>query len=157
MMDVRSQIQSPELRRLYDYWDAQKAGRDYPTRADLDPRELRYVLGDMLLLDVLRDPLRFRFRLHGTNLVTRAGYDMTGRLVDDMPGESNRSLLLERCRTIVETGQPIRDRHYRVLQGLRYHYEVLWLPLAGEDGQINMLLGALRYDETPLTARPESD
>ena len=39
----------------------------------------------------------FRFRLLGSELVARAGYDMTGKMADDLPSSENRSVLLGRC------------------------------------------------------------
>jgi len=35
--------------------------RRFPARADIDPLDFGYVLGHVMLLDVLRDPLRFRY------------------------------------------------------------------------------------------------
>jgi hypothetical protein len=56
-------IHNESLRRLYDYWNGKRAGREFPSRADLDPLELRWIVGNLLLLDVQRDPPRFRFRV----------------------------------------------------------------------------------------------
>lgn len=145
MADVLDQIEAPVLRRLYRYWEGKRGTREFPARRDLDPVEFSYALGIILLIDVLREPLRFRFRLHGTTLALRAGYEMTGKMVDDLPGEENRALLLERCHQIVATRKPLSIHGDRRIDGHRRRYETLWLPLGPDDGAVDMLFGALYY------------
>lgn len=145
MAALLDQIETPCLRRLYAYWDERRQGRDFPARGDLDPIEFRYALGHVLLIDVLDDPQRFRFRLHGTELAARAGYDMTGRMVDDLPNPANRALLTARCRMLVETRQPAVALDERILGRRRFGYEVIWLPLARDGRHIDMLMAGLIY------------
>jgi len=57
--------------------------RRFPSRRDIDPVEIRYVLGWVMLIDALRDPVRFRVRLHGTGMATEAHYDLTGKFIDE--------------------------------------------------------------------------
>lgn len=139
------QIETPCLRRLYAYWDERRQGREFPARGDLDPVDFRYILGHVLLIDVLDDPLRFRFRLHGSELAARAGYDMTGKMADDLPNAANRALLIERCRLLVETRQPMAAADERILGRRRFGYEVIWLPLARDGRHIDMLMAGLVY------------
>jgi hypothetical protein len=103
------------------------------------------VLGDVLLIDVLHEPLRFRFRLHGTNLVRRAGYDMTGKMVEELPGLENRAVLVARCHALIETRRPIVATHNRVVDGRRRRYEVVWMPLSSDATTIDMLMAGLVY------------
>src|SRR3546814_5878253 len=51
------QLDKPALQQLYAYWDDKRAGRPYPTREDIDPLELKFILGCLLLLDVERKRL----------------------------------------------------------------------------------------------------
>src|SRR5215469_17698305 len=81
----RDQIRHPDLQRLYDYWDSRRGGRRYPARSDLDPVEFGFALGNVTLIDVLYEPLRFRFRLMGGLQAQRVGQDMTGKMVDELP------------------------------------------------------------------------
>src|SRR5438552_1830808 len=80
-----STIADGDLRRLYLYWDEKRAGRRFPARRDLDPVDMAFILGWLLLLDVSYEPLRFRFRLHGSELGARLGRDLTGVYVDEHP------------------------------------------------------------------------
>ena len=76
-----------ELRQLRAYW-AGKCGPDgrLPRRADIDPLDMRFALGHLILTDVEPGTQpRYRHRLIGTHIVERAGYDATGRYLDEIP------------------------------------------------------------------------
>ncbi len=145
MLDLIDQIETPNLRRLYAYWDGLRRGREFPARRDLDPLDFPYALGHVVLLDVLYAPLRFRFRLHGTALVLRSGYDMTGKMADELPNPTNRANLLERCRRVVETRRPVATIGERLVGRQSCGFEVLWLPLSDDGHSISMLMGGLFY------------
>ena len=52
------------------------------SRADIDPVDIRYAIGNVILIDVIDgEPLQFRIRLHGTNLAERVRFDLTGGFV----------------------------------------------------------------------------
>jgi hypothetical protein len=73
-------ITDPKLQQLYDYWLDKRNGQRYPARADIDPLEMRYAMGNIMLVEVLGELLpRFRIRLHGSNLVPRHGGEHTGK------------------------------------------------------------------------------
>jgi hypothetical protein len=56
-----------------------------PSRADIDPLDLRFAIGNLILVDAIEaEPLRFRVRLHGTNLSERMDFDLTGKMLDEM-------------------------------------------------------------------------
>jgi hypothetical protein len=141
-----SRIDDPRLARLYAYWLSRKGNRRFPARRDVDPLEFRYLLGHVMLLDVIGDPLRFRFRLHGTELTRRAGYDLTGKFLDDLPVAEYRDYVIERCKHLVADGEPLLVHHNRILDNKLRRYEALWLPLSEDGTQVSMLLCALIYD-----------
>lgn len=142
-------IGESRLRRLYEYWAAKKRGRRFPARVDIDPLDFGYVLGHVMLLDVLRDPLRFRYRVHGTEMVRRAGYDLTGKFLDDLPITEYRQYVQERCVGLVRDCEPLLVYFNRTLDGRTRHYEALWLPFSEDGENVSMLLCALIYDWQP--------
>lgn len=144
--DLAAGIHEPRLARLYAYWLGLKGDRRFPARRDLDPVDLRYVLGHLLLLDVLRHPLRFRYRLHGAEITSRVGYDLTGKLLDEMPDPEYRDYAIRRCQELVETGEPLVIRRDRTLYGKPGSYEALWLPFSEDGVNVTMLLCGLIYD-----------
>lgn len=147
-------IENLSLLRLHEIWRAKRNGREFPARRDFDPAELKFILGSLLILDVQPGP-RFRFRLHGTKLVMLAGYDMTGRDVEDLPVLENRRVLATRCRLLLDERRPMAIRMSRPLEGRRYNYEALWLPLASDGSSIDMLMCGLIYLDDWQHARPE--
>src|ERR1700732_1345054 len=96
-------IKHPKLQRLYNYWAAKCGERKMPARADIDPIDMAFVLGNVILANVVAGtPLGFRIRLHGTTLAERVGYDLTGKMLDDMPVPEFHNLS-RRSFTKVET------------------------------------------------------
>jgi hypothetical protein len=139
-------IQDSRLRRLYEYWLGKAAGRRFPSRRDVDPVDFAYVLGHVVLFDVMRDPLRFRVRVHGSEMAARAGYDLTGKFLDDLPSAEYRRYVRQRCETLARHGAPTLVRHERPLEGKTRRYEAIWLPFSDDGENVNMLLAALIYD-----------
>jgi len=127
---ARSEIRNPRLLRLYDYWTQRRGARRYPARADLDPLDMSYLLGELVILDVHYAPLRFKYRLHGTKLVTRTGFDMTGKWVDEWPTPQYRARLLRAYTATVEAGASQRGERRIYDDGRLRQYEFLILPLA---------------------------
>src|ERR1700730_16226014 len=100
-------ISDPGLQRLYCYWSTKKGQRKMPSRADIDVLDLRYVLGNIMLVDVIEgSPPRFRIRLHGSNLSERAGYELTGKMLDELPESDFRKQVRERWTEVATTGEP---------------------------------------------------
>ena len=145
-IDLRDKIQHPSLRRLYEYWDERRRGRRFPARRDIDPVEFKFALGNVTLVDVLYDPLRFRYRLVSTLQVHRiGGVDLTGKMVEDVPDPAYRQLLLDAYRQTVESGQPNVVMHEQMVGGQPYQLEVIRLPLADDGEKIDMLLVCPMY------------
>ncbi|HUN51378.1 MAG TPA: PAS domain-containing protein, partial [Candidatus Sulfotelmatobacter sp.] len=145
-------VRHPRLRRFYEYWLAKRGERRLPARRDIDPLDFPYVLGNLMLVDVLRDPERFRVRLHGTNLVLRAGYDMTGKPLEELPRPEYRNYVLDRCRGLVVARAPLVLVHDRILDDRLSRYEALWLPFADNGSDVDLLICALIYGETEAAA-----
>ena len=140
-------ISHPRLQRLYGYWSTKKGQRKMPSRADIDVLDLRYVLGNIMLVDVIEgSPPRFRIRLHGSNLSERAGYELTGKMLDELPESEFRKQVRERWTEVATTGEPHHcDRNLHVLDSRSYHYESIVLPLSADGETVNMELVALIY------------
>ena len=143
--DLAPRIGEPSLRRLHEYWTEKRGGRCLPARRDIDPLDFPYALGSIMLVDVLRNPMRFRVRLHGSEMVRRAGYDLTGKLLDDLPDSEFRSYVIERCGRLAADPRPALVRHDRVLDGRLWRYDALWLPFSDDGNSVAMLLCALIY------------
>jgi hypothetical protein len=145
---MRDAIEHPKLRRLYDYWDGKRAGREMPARADLDPLDMTFVIGNMILVDVLpENPVRFRIRLHGTNLSQRIGFELTGKMLDELPQVEFRKFAQESFTQTVEQRGPRHGRRDRVLDGRVARYEAVLLPLSSDGETVDRILVGLIHDD----------
>ena len=75
----------PSFRFLIDYWQRKHRDGKLPGRSAIDPLELKHVPPQLLLIDVEREPLDFRYRLAGTLSYDIFGFDLTGKRVRDIP------------------------------------------------------------------------
>lgn len=140
-------VQRPRLRRLLEYWLERRGSRRMPARADIDPMEFAWILGDVSLVDVVRDgaELRFRFRLIGTHAVERFGYDMTGGWLHDLPEPAYRQHVHNAYAELVLQGTPLIERLDMMLDRRMHDYEILRLPLAADGETVDMILLAVDF------------
>lgn len=141
MEEANTGFRDPRLEWLYGYWREKKGDRPAPSRADLLPSEIKPFLPIINLIDVCRDPLGFRHRLVGTEIVEQLGRDATGCWVNAALYGPAWERLFEGLRAVAEEGRP-----YRHITRLDWHVrpwlsmESLELPLIGEGGEVNMIL-----------------
>lgn len=133
-------IADPLLTRLFAYWTAKCGARAMPLRREVDPVELGYILGHLNLIDVLRDPLRFLIRLHGTELARHEGEDRTGRLIDNLPQAEFSAVARAHFKAVVETGLPYRSMSDGMLDERVMHYEAILLPLSDQGHTVDRIL-----------------
>jgi hypothetical protein len=140
MTALRDTIEDDRLRRLLDYWERKRAGRTMPGRPDIDPVEIAFVLGYILLIDVHDDPLRFRFRLVGMHTPRRQNIDLTGVWLDQLPLPEVRASMQASYAEVVAARAPSRAVRDEVRDGHRIRWEVLRLPLAADGEHVDMLM-----------------
>lgn len=149
-------ITAPQLRQLYAYWTARRGCRRFPGRADFDPIGLRFILGNLILVDVLDgETPRFRIRLHGSNLARRHGYELTGKMLDELPVSEQRDLARRSFTSVAQSGAPLHAHRDLWFDGRRVRYETIVLPLSTDGVAIDMLLVGLIHAEQPLDDLPE--
>ena len=146
-------IKSADLRRLYDDWERRRRGRDFPARTDFDPLDMKYILGDLSLIDVVPDSPqpRFRVRLHASNVVEHGGFDLTGHFIEDLPDERRRKNMIAHWSQVVAERRPsvIRFQDEFSDRG-RWNCEILALPLASDGRTIDILMSAFAWTDAPF-------
>ena len=146
------EITHPKLRRLYEYWLEKRGDRKMPSRADIDPLDITFVIGNVILVDVIDgepggEPPRFRIRLHGTNLSQRVGYELTGKMLDELPVTEFRALAQQSFARVVTIADATHGRRDRVPDGRFARYETVIMPLSADGERVGMLLCGLIYDD----------
>jgi len=145
-------LDHPKLIQLYRYWDSKRAGRRMPSRSDIDPLEIPKLLPHLILLEVHRDPYRFRYRLAGSHIgLIRSGLrvrELTGHWLDDVDFDfADKDEIMTRTISLVERGEPAARQHPYAIQSHRHGlYRQVALPLSSDGVLVDMLLIGVVYE-----------
>lgn len=137
-------------RSLYEYWTRLRGNRIAPERCEVEPSDIRTILGDTFILEAT-DRDNFSFRLAGTRMCAAYCRELKGRNFLDFWTDKDRESIACLLAAVVEDGaaavfglraQNERDQSFNV--------EVLLLPLKNEDGPAHTrILGCFAPMEQP--------
>lgn len=133
------------LKQLVDYWRSKCRDGRLPSRVDIDPLDLRSLLGNINLIDVVPQPNggpRFRYRLFGTEFIFYHGGDLTGHWVDEIGNAVYRAQLCGLYNHVVATGVTPMVSYDYMLESRRHRFQAVILPLASDGKTIDMLLSS---------------
>ena len=152
-------LQHPVLVFLKTYWDAKRAGRPMPSRADIRPADMKEHLGWIILLDALGDCSDFRYRTIGTRVTQYVLADATGKTIAEAIGPYGEEAVAETMkafhRKAANDKQPVRahgDADWLGRHILRF--DALFLPLSDDGEQVNMILSAFTFAVSGAPTRP---
>ena len=137
----------PKIRQFHDYWQSiHPSPGVIPGRQHFDPLAIAPLLPSIWLVDVVRPPIRFRYRLVGTRIVEALGQEVTGQWLDEAHPDFGPNLrsyqdyvsVAEEKRPSWRRGKPIFMAYAEACVAL----ERLLLPLA-RDGSTVDLIAAL--------------
>ncbi|HYM30037.1 MAG TPA: PAS domain-containing protein [Candidatus Cybelea sp.] len=153
MAEIRARVVDDRLKRFIDYIEQKRGDRAMLARRDIDPLEFKFILGSIILFDVLYEPLRFRYRLVGTRLAARRGFDLTGQLLDEHPDPVVAEAVRQNLIKIVETRGPAFATIDAPIDNVPGWYESLGIPLSDDGSIVNMVVVAVgavaRFNEEP--------
>lgn len=156
-MDISDTIHHPKLLALYAYWNKIRGNRDMPSRADFDPVDIPHLLPNIILIDVERDPLRFRIRLYGTAIGSLRGRDLTGHYLDEPKVSNIVDLAVQANTELVENRQPSYiHAPYPHYTGKFGHFYRLALPLSANGTDVNMILAGFYQMDAALALAANS-
>ncbi len=140
----------PLARRLFEYWQSISPPGALPGRQHLVPEDIAPLWSRLWMMDVFRDPLRYRFRLCGTSVVQSIGREVTWAWLDEVqPMSAQNPKSRERFRYVAETGRPTWRRGPSLWRRDPDHHTVesCVTPLATDGRTVDKLLGlAIVYD-----------
>jgi hypothetical protein len=134
-------------RTLFDYWNQRRGWRQAPARSDIDPGDIRHVLGDtfMLAADFVDG---IRFRLAGTRVCALFAREIKGEPFNSLWSEASREPLETLLAAVLsENVGVVAGVLGRTLDRTEAELELLLLPLALDGRTRIRALGAL----APLT------
>jgi hypothetical protein len=137
----------PLLGSALGYWNAKRGNRLMPNARDIDPTEIRRkTLPNLQLIDVIDGRERFRYRLIGTATVEAYGEDFTGRCPDEMFPPDLRDFIHGIYRQVCTSKAPLfLSNRYVTSGGFELASERIYMPLAGDDAEVNRILGVLKF------------
>jgi hypothetical protein len=138
---------------VVNYWCAKRKGRAMPSRKDIDPLELRRLLPNIYLIDVVK-PSLYRYRLVGTTISNRLRGDATGRFADEKIFGEHAHLIIEMYDHVVESRAPIINRARSFWTEVDWlNYTSVLLPLSPDGDNVTMMLGVMDFWLTPRQLR----
>lgn len=146
-------LSHPLVSAIHRYWDGKRGARSMPRRADLDPVELRGLVENIVLYDVVEGG--YRVRLVGNAIVEFEGRNTTGEWAGSSRPPEVATQLIDILGSIVSQRTPRfrtgvvhwhRDRTYR-------QFESCFLPLSPDDSNVNMILNAIAFTNPTSTSK----
>jgi hypothetical protein len=140
-------IVSPIVRQGYDYWLSKKAGRAYPSRAEIRPAEIKKLLPNVILVQVLGDN-EYRYPIVGQANAVAHGFNATnwnaGDLDEQVPGYT--AMVVGLYAHIRKTGRPIASKGSLIHLDRGFKsYESIYMPLGPENGPVDHLFAVADY------------
>lgn len=136
-------------RSLYDYWTRLRGRRTAPDRYEVEPGDIRHILGDTFILEAA-DRQNYTFRLAGTRLCAAYCRELKGRNLLDLWSAKDREAVACLLAAIVEDGAAavigITCQNER---GQSVPVELMLLPLRHDGPHHTRILGCFAPLEQP--------
>jgi hypothetical protein len=156
-LERAEQARFAKTRALFSYWQTlQATGR--PTRASLDPLELKPCLANLLTGNIETQPFRVLYKLVGTLVAEYSQCDFSNRYLDGLDYDGRDDVDWERCyRALHGACQPLigecsmRGAAGRVIAS----YEYAILPLWRGDDPAGSFVAIEVYDDVDTRRIPD--
>lgn len=144
-------IVSDRLHRLHRLWASKRAGRRWPALADFTTDELAFADDTLSLVEVLREPTRFRMRRIGPAVEELRGPGDLGKFADEIEPPLYGTILRETYTGAVDAAEPCFHL-VQFLPGVRHArfplaYERAILPLSSDGAALDLLMIATDWSE----------
>ncbi len=142
-------MKHPSCRYLYDYWNRLRGTAIAARRGDIEPAEIRPVLGDAFILETI-DKDTYRFRLAGTRICSVYCREMKGLNFIDLWGKDDRQAITDVMTAISRKGVAVSvgfNGHSD--RGQTIAFEAVILPLRHTGPTFDRILGAIGTADRP--------
>jgi hypothetical protein len=128
-------------RMLYDYWTRLRGNRTAPARTEIEPGDIRHILGDTFILEAA-DRQTYGFRLAGTRICAAYCRELKGRNFLDLWTGKDREAVASLLAAIVEDGAAaILGLEAQNERGQSVPVEIMLLPLKHQGPHHTRILG----------------
>ncbi|WP_207482131.1 PAS domain-containing protein [Arenibaculum pallidiluteum] len=148
-------VASPRMEQAWAYWQRIRGDRRFPLRSDFDPTEIPELLPSSAMVEVLRDPLDFRFRLVGTAIDAITTRSIVGKRFSEIayltPGNNGWA----EYESVATTGEPLLvDRAYVGESSLVLALRDSLFPLSTDGEVVDRVWSYLDIASAPMPGRP---
>lgn len=128
-------------KQLYEYWNTLRAGRIAPERSEIEPSDIREILGDTFILEVSTPMRAISFRLAGTRLCAAYGRELKGFGYLGLWAEEDNFEVAKAVSRVYGDFEPtIISYTAQTASGKFIEYETILLPLMlAADGNARIL------------------
>lgn len=136
-------MKHPANQEFHAYWDEKRAGALAPERSDLEPEQVRHLLGDIFVLSC-DQAAGYPFRVAGTRMCALLGADLKGRSFTSLFRDADREEMIDLLGIVTEESQPtVAGLSAQAPNGGRFHLELLLLPFSARSHSPISLTGLL--------------
>lgn len=136
-------------KELFGYWNRLRGERAAPERVDVEPAQIRSILGDTFIL-AADSGGGFPFRLAGSRVCSVVGHELKGELFLDLWRGPDRATLLGALSTVSDDAAvAVVGVNGTTDLGRRVDLEIALLPLRHRGMTHTRILGSMVPVETP--------
>lgn len=150
MIKERTELATPHLSGLLDFWLTKCIGGKPPVSSTIAPADLRPWKDNIVIFEVIGDD-DFVYSYYGQSLAAAFGHSRLGATLDDLP-EEQRAILRPEYASLVRERLPVTRVYTADFSGVMRTWERLALPMSSDGETIDKLLVAayeLPPDEPP--------
>jgi hypothetical protein len=134
-------VRLQNTKQLFAYWNRLRGSRSAPERGEVEPSDIREVLGDTFILEIAPQLRTISFRLAGTRLCAAYGKELKGFGYLGIWAEENNFDIAKAVASVYRDMQPVVLTYTsETATGRSTEYEAMLLPLApAADGNSRIL------------------
>ncbi|WP_109071417.1 PAS domain-containing protein [Azospirillum sp. TSH58] len=153
MIKERTELATPHLSGLLDFWLTKCIGGKPPVSSTVAPADLRPWKDNIVIFEVIGDD-DFVYSYYGQSLAAAFGHSRLGATLDDLP-EEQRAILRPEYAALLRERLPVARVYTADFSGVMRTWERLALPMSSDGETIDKILVAayeLPPDEPPCAA-----
>ena len=140
MMKERTELSTPALSGLLDFWLSKCSGGNPPVSSTITPPELRPWKDNIVIFEIIGED-NYVYSYYGKALEKAWGHSRLGHTLDALPDDQRRTLH-EEYETVLRERLPVARVYTGSFDGIARTWERLVLPLSSDAGIVDKLLVA---------------
>lgn len=156
MMKERTELSTPALSGLLDFWLSKCSGGNPPVSSTITPAELRPWKDNIVIFELIGED-NYVYSYYGKALEKAWGHSRLGHTLDALPDDQRRTLH-EEYENVLRERLPVARVYTGSFDGVARTWERLVLPLSSDADIVDKLLVAAfeMPNSSPLSARPSN-